>query len=541
MSEIIPLDNSTETPLLRAAQYVRMSTEHQQYSTHNQSDKIREYAQRRGIELVRTYADEGKSGLSIGGRAALQRLIADVESGAADFSFILVYDVSRWGRFQDADESAYYEYVCKRAGIQVIYVAEQFENDGSPVSTIVKGVKRAMAGEYSRELSTKVFAGQCRLIEHGFRQGGPAGFGLRRVLIDQAGNVKGTLNAGEQKSLQTDRVILCPGPEDEIRQVNAMFRWLIDEDLAIAEIAGRLNDMEVLTDRRLPWTAGTVRQVLTNEKYIGNNIYNRRSFKLMKLRVKNPPEMWIRKEAAFAGIVPTDIFLTVQERLRVRATQYTDEDLLGRVRQLHENQGRLTALIIDRAPDLPSANALSRRFGSLTKVYELVGFRPEYDMRTLELNRALRRLHSGIVQRTRHAIAELGAHVWCDPKTDLLHLNEELSVSLVLARCKTLPDGLQRWQVHFDLARSAPDITVAIRLDPSNETELDYYVLPRLNFGPARIQITERNATEFECFRFDDLNFFYGLTRRANVRSGQEAYCRKHPNLFLEPKQEAIQ
>ena len=84
---------------------------------------------------------------------------------------MIVYDVSRWGRFQDADESAYYEYICRRAGISVIYCAEQFENDGSPVSTIVKGVKRAMAGEYSRELSAKVFAGQCRLIELGFRQG----------------------------------------------------------------------------------------------------------------------------------------------------------------------------------------------------------------------------------------------------------------------------------------------------------------------------------------------------------------------------------
>ena len=127
----------------RAAQYVRMSTEHQQYSTHNQADKILEYAERRGIEIVRTYADEGKSGLSIGGRASLQKLIADVESGVADFTLILVYDVSRWGRFQDADESAYYEYICKRQGISVAYVAEQFENDGSPVSTIVKGVKRA--------------------------------------------------------------------------------------------------------------------------------------------------------------------------------------------------------------------------------------------------------------------------------------------------------------------------------------------------------------------------------------------------------------
>jgi hypothetical protein len=47
-----------------------------------------------------------------------------------------------------------------------------------------------MAGEYSRELSTKVFAGQCRLIELGFRQGGPPGYGIRRQLIDQSGAAK---------------------------------------------------------------------------------------------------------------------------------------------------------------------------------------------------------------------------------------------------------------------------------------------------------------------------------------------------------------
>lgn len=212
-----------QAPSVRAAEYVRMSTEHQQYSTENQRDRIREYAVRRGLEIVRTYADEGKSGLRIDGRQALQQLIKDVESGRADFQVILVYDVSRWGRFQDADESAYYEYVCRRVGIQVAYCAEQFENDGSPVSTIVKGVKRAMAGEYSRELSAKVFAGQCRLIELGFRQGGPAGYGLRRVLIDQHGIMKGELQRGEHKSLQTDRVILMPGPESEIRIINLIY------------------------------------------------------------------------------------------------------------------------------------------------------------------------------------------------------------------------------------------------------------------------------------------------------------------------------
>ena len=159
----------------RAAEYVRMSTEHQKYSTENQSDAIHSYANQRGIEIVKTYSDAGKSGLRLEGRDGLRQLIDDVEDGDVEFEVILVYDISRWGRFQDADESAYYEYKCRRAGITVHYCAEQFDNDGSPISTIVKGVKRAMASEYSRELSTKVFAGQCRLVELGFRQGGMAG------------------------------------------------------------------------------------------------------------------------------------------------------------------------------------------------------------------------------------------------------------------------------------------------------------------------------------------------------------------------------
>ncbi|WP_322626708.1 recombinase family protein [Paracoccus beibuensis] len=120
------------------------------------------------------WSDAGKRGLRIEGREALQRLIQDVQDGTADFEVILVFDVSRWGWFQDADESAYHKYICRRANKQVEYCAEQFENGGSLIATIVKGVKRAMAGEYSRELSTKIFAGQCRLIELGYRQGGPA-------------------------------------------------------------------------------------------------------------------------------------------------------------------------------------------------------------------------------------------------------------------------------------------------------------------------------------------------------------------------------
>ena len=128
------MPSNTHLPL-RAAQYVRMSTEHQQYSPESQLEVIRQYAAAHQMEIVREYADHGRTGLNIAGREGLSRLMEDVEAKRINFSALLVYDVSRWGRFQDVDESAYYEYVLKRAGVRVHYCAEQFENDGSMSSS----------------------------------------------------------------------------------------------------------------------------------------------------------------------------------------------------------------------------------------------------------------------------------------------------------------------------------------------------------------------------------------------------------------------
>jgi DNA invertase Pin-like site-specific DNA recombinase len=505
------------TPHFRGAEYVRMSTEHQQYSTDNQRQRIQEYATHRNIEIVKTYADEGKSGLRIDGRHALQQLIKDVENGNAHFNIILVYDVSRWGRFQDADESAYYEYICKRAGIQVAYCAEQFENDGSPVSTIVKGVKRAMAGEYSRELSAKVFAGQCRLIELGFRQGGQAGYGLRRILIDQHGETKTELKRGEHKSLQTDRVILMPGPEEEVQMVNQIYRWFIDSGLCESEIAARLNAMQTYTDLNRSWTRSTVHEVLTNEKYIGNNVYNRISNKLKKIRVVNSPDMWIKKEGAFQAVVPTEIFFTAQGILRARARKYTDEELIERLRSLYKNRGVLSGLIIDEMDGMPAASVYAYRFGSLIRAYQMVGFTPDRDYHYLEVNRFIRRLHPEIVVQTESKIAELGGQVSRDQATDLLSINKEFSVSVVLARCQTSESGRHRWKIRFD-SSLIPDVTVAVRLDQQNQSPLDYFLLPRIDFGPGHLSLADQNPIEFDSYRFDTLDYLYGMAERTRLR-----------------------
>ncbi|MGP8260620.1 MAG: recombinase family protein [Acidobacteriaceae bacterium] len=115
--EISPASPIVRAPS-RAAQYVRMSTEHQQYSPENQLDVIRQYAADHNMDIVQAYSDHGRSGLNIVGREGLNQLMSDVEAKRTDFTSLLVYDVSRWGRFQDVDESAYYEYVLKRAGIR---------------------------------------------------------------------------------------------------------------------------------------------------------------------------------------------------------------------------------------------------------------------------------------------------------------------------------------------------------------------------------------------------------------------------------------
>ena len=496
-----------------------MSTEHQKYSTENQAEVIAQYAARRGFEIVRTYEDSGKSGLRLDGRQSLQRLIADVRNGVTDFNAVLVYDVSRWGRFQDADESAYYEFICREGGIGVHYCAEQFENDGSIGATIIKSVKRAMAGEYSRELSVKVFAGQCRLIRLGFRQGGAAGFGLRRQLVDEHRTSKTELSRGEQKSLQTDRVILTPGPPEEVEIVRRLYRMFVVQRRSESELATMLNEEGVLTDLERPWTRGVVHQILTNQKYIGNNVFNRVSNKLKAKRVVNTPEMWVRADCAFDGIVDPDFFEAAQRIIQARSRRFSDDELLERLRSLLADKGWLSGLVIDEVEDMPSSSTFRHRFGSLVRAYQLVGYTPDRDFRYIETNRALRAMHPEVVAHVVSEVAQGGAAVRRDPLSDLLSINDEFSASVIVVRCQETPAGGQRWKVRLDTGLR-PDITIAARMAAGNQTIRDYYLLPWLDLGSSSsVRLAPENAAQLDAYRFDSLEGLVNLARRAPVRS----------------------
>ena len=508
--------NSTEPDAKPAAQYIRMSTEHQQYSTQNQADTIREYAQKRGFRIVKTYADEGRSGLRIEGRTALKQMIDDANSGSAVYEAILVYDISRWGRFQDSDESAYYEYICKRAGIQVYYCAEQFENDGSPTSTIIKSVKRAMAGEYSRELSSKVFQGQCRLIELGFRQGGPAGFGLRRMLVDMQGKLKGLLKRNERKSLQTDRVILTPGPEEEIGIVRHMYQMFIKDGKSESEIAQHLNDRGIKTDADRPWTPPSVREVLTNEKYIGNNVYNHISFKLKKKRVVNPPDIWVRADGVFEAIVDPASFYMVKGIIQERDRHWSDEEMIRMLTELIKKHSAVSAHLIDQTDGMPSSGTYRSRFGTLVEAYRQAGYTPDRDFDYVQVNRRLRELHPTLIDDTVQRLESVGASVGMDDDRSQLVVNGEYTAALVLSRCLQTPTGSLHWAIRFGSKR-LPDITIMVRMNPANDEPCDFYLLPLLDIHTPSLRLAEHNAAYVDTFRCDSLDGFARLALRTRI------------------------
>jgi hypothetical protein len=277
-----------------------------------------------------------------------------------------------------------------------------------------------------------------------------------------------------------------------------------------------LNARGIVTDLGRAWTRGTVHQVLTNEKYIGNNVYNRVSFKLKKKRVVNPPDMWFRREGAFEPLIEPRLFYTAQGMIRERSRRLSNEELLRHLQRLFEHHGQLSGLLIDETEGVPSSSVYRGRFGSLIRAYGLVGYAPTRDYRYIEINRYLRRMHPEMVANVIVNIERLGGIVDRDGDTDLLTINSEFSTSLVLARCRKTEAGQNRWLIRFD-AGLGPDITLAVRMAPGNREILDYYLLPQVSLRPARLRMGQDNGLDLDCFRFNDLSFFFGMAERARL------------------------
>jgi len=495
------------------AAYMRMSTEMQQYSILNQTRAITGYANAHGMVVTRTYRDDGRSGLTIEHRPGLLALLRDIANGPPGYTAVLVLDVSRWGRFQNVDESAYYEFLCWKAGVRICYVAELFENDGTPFAMVVKGIKRAMAAEYSRELSAKVSAGQRTVAKLGYHLGAPSGYGFRRLLVSAGGMRKGLLAVGERKSIATDRVLLVPGPMEELRTV----RWMFDQCLNGAtclQIARVLNQKGIPNSVGKAWTYQTVKKVLGNEKLAGVAVFGKQSKKLAGGTVHNPPSTWVRADTPFAPIVLPDTFARVQKIRLAQGQHMSNAEIVERVRRLYEREGRITGPLLDAEPGLLSSHVCARRFGTLPALYAKVGYVPRRNPRYGQVRAWITAWRESLTAFTAEFLAEAGSTVGRDGWK--LTVDDAWTVSF------TVINGHGRNPVRgwFNHRRSEDtDIVVFAKGMYDEEGLRDYLVLPRSLFPIWPSGFYGRNGPKVDSCTYPSLAILGDLARLSRMDS----------------------
>ena len=485
-----------------------MSTERQIYSPEHQRTKLAEHARSLGLTIVFEYLDGGKSGLSIKTRPALAKLLSDAMCGAADFSTVLVYDVSRWGRFQDVDESAYYEYICRHAGVRIIYCEEPFANDNSPLGALLKGIKRTMAAEFSRELSEKVFSAQCRFTSLGYKQGGSAGYGLRRMTVSAAGVPGRVLMKGERKNVPTDRVIFIAGPEDEATVIRRIYSWYIDELMSDTAIAARLNLEGVRSELGTPWSNYNIKTILTNEKYCGTLIFNRSTQRLRTSRRPIDEGNWVRTPNAFDAVVDGERFEQAKVERARRRRQWSNDEMLDGLRDIFIENGQVTADLIN-AHELPSASSYAYRFNGLVAAFEAANVsRPSLSRATITRYR-LRYLTKDTCLEFERCAAIAGAQV--ERITPRTYRVNGVIVRIACTRCR-YERSHPCWKVTI---RHLPavDFIVWFRMDELNEQAAQLYLLPVAAFPEHQfIWPSTRTLSKYRVFEHSSLSHLFGLT-----------------------------
>ena len=494
-----------------AAQYLRMSTDHQQYSLQNQAEAIERYAKDKNFVVVHTYCDAAKTGMILRNRSGLKQLLQDVVAATPPiYRAILVYDVSRWGRFQDTDESAHYEFLCKSAGIPVHYCAEPFANDSSLSSLIMKALKRTMAGEYSRELGVKILAGQNRLVRMGFKQGGIPGYGMRRMLVSADRSPKQLLANGERKSIASDRVILVPGPEHEVSVIRDIFRMLVLDKMSVCAIAKELNKRGVRYTGLSTWDYVAVYNILTHPKYMGCNTFGRTSQRLYTRVVRRPPSEWTTSPGAFEPIIDENTFSEAQHILESRTSRKSNERLLDELKKLLLLKGRLSASIITSCQGMASPSAYNHRFGSLKKAYGLIGY-TAHNPGPTALHGRTRVMRNALARQLTEMFPKLVKVVKRRSWRPYLRLKNRTKVSILVVRLEKSRRRDYTWVVQ-PAPHECKYVALIGRLDNTNSGFFDFHVFPSIN-RRKRFVVTDGWLRTGE--RLNNLSEFYQAALRA--------------------------
>ena len=189
----------------RVVLYARVSTTEQaerDLSLPAQIAAMREYATRRGLEIVQEYVEAGASGTD-DNRKVFQQMIASVNNASSDVSSVLVYHSSRFMR--NVAKASVYKERLRRSGVRVLAIRQETSDD--PSGHLLETVQQAIDQYESEVNGERTSAAMRQCAEQGYFPGGitPYGFTKRKVAH---GSVQRSLLVHEPQEAEVVREIL---------------------------------------------------------------------------------------------------------------------------------------------------------------------------------------------------------------------------------------------------------------------------------------------------------------------------------------------
>ncbi len=276
--------------------YARRSTDRQEQSIADQHRAVEAYAGQNDCAILDWYVDDAISGAGVDERQAFLRMVEDAQRPDCPFEAVLVYDVKRFGRL-DNDETGHYRYLLRRAGVDVIYVSENFNGDDT--DDLLRPVKQWQARQELKDLSKVTIRGLLSRADGGWWLGGvpPYGYDLAyydaggdllmavryvthsvKEVYDAEGNLTRRLGKGDHVMVsKSDRARLVPGAPERVELLKRIFQMYVREGYGYKSLTDRLNSQRIPSPRGRNWAMTTVQDILRNPIYVGDMVWNRRS------------------------------------------------------------------------------------------------------------------------------------------------------------------------------------------------------------------------------------------------------------------------
>jgi len=333
--------------MIKAVGYVRCSTDKQDVSLEQQREKLQQFAQSKGWELVEVFTDDAITGSDLN-RPGLRSLLSFTET-AKDVKAVIAWDRNRLARPKDPIDGMMLERQFMENGKQIFYASTGQETDKTFASGLISYVEHYQNGDYLRKLSRDTMRGMINCVKRGFWPSGGPPHGYDRLVLDQAGNPKKIVRDMSDRSqvifhsesgqvLETlppgvrfhkqkhEQCTLIPSEPVRVKVIQKIFNDYA-AGVPIRRIRIELMNAGIRTAKGNVFSHSAIHSILENPAYTGKNAYNRRTRSKWHTHTngqsverqgegeeKRPESDWIVMDNAWPALIDRDLFEQVQAR-----------------------------------------------------------------------------------------------------------------------------------------------------------------------------------------------------------------------------------